>query len=137
MRPIHWLALLPAFLLFACQPATANTVTILDRGQITTLRTEERVPSALLSQAGITLGPNDRVLVNGFPAPLDRSVSVSPMTIQIRRAVAMTLVLPDGEKKIVTQRLTPWARHWQNHLFGYTKEIRCFLQPGYADRQTG
>src|SRR5512140_1728798 len=87
MRPIHWLALLPAFLLFACQPVTPQPVTILDQGQVTTLHTEERVPAALLAQAGITLGLNDRVLVNGSPAPLDQSVSATPMTIQIRRAV--------------------------------------------------
>jgi uncharacterized protein YabE (DUF348 family) len=106
MRPIHWLALLPAFLLLACQPVTPKTVTIIDQGQVTTLSSEERVPSALLRQAGIMLGPNDRALVNGFTAPLDQPVSASPTTIQIRRAVGMTLVLPEGEKKVVSSAST-------------------------------
>jgi resuscitation-promoting factor RpfB len=99
MRLIHWLVLFPAFLLFACQPATPRTVTILDQGQITTLETDERVLSALLSQAGITLGQNDRVLANGLAIPLDQSVSVSPLTLQVRRAVAIALITADGEKQ--------------------------------------
>jgi uncharacterized protein YabE (DUF348 family) len=106
MRLNHGLVLFFALFLFACQPATPNTVTILDQGQVTRLSTEERVPSALLSQAGITLGSDDRVLVNGFAVPLDQSVSASPTTIQIRRAVGMTLVLHDGEKKIISSALT-------------------------------
>jgi resuscitation-promoting factor RpfB len=100
MRPIQWLALLPTFLLFACQPAIPKPVTILDQGRVTLFQTEERVPSALLSQAGIPLGVNDRILVNGFSVPLDQSVSDSPITLQIRRAAAITLVSPKGEKKI-------------------------------------
>jgi resuscitation-promoting factor RpfB len=106
MRPIHWLALLPAFLLFACQPAAPATVTILDQGQITTLHTEERVPSALLTQARITLGPKDRVLVNGLPVPGDQSLSGSPLTLQIQRALTITILSPDGEKKIESSAAT-------------------------------
>ncbi len=102
MRPYHWLALLPTFLLFACQPATPRTVTIIDRGQITTLRTEEHLPATVLSEAGITLGPNDRLLVNGLPVPPDQSTSASPLTLQIRRAAAITLASPDGERQIET-----------------------------------
>ena len=55
-----------AFILFACQPTTSSTVTILDNGQVITLQTKERIPAALLAEANITLGPNDRVLVDGL-----------------------------------------------------------------------
>src|SRR5512133_1738909 len=68
MKINYKLALLFPFLLFACQPKVSSTATILDNEKMITLQTEERVPAALLSQAGIVLGNNDRILVNGFPA---------------------------------------------------------------------
>jgi hypothetical protein len=80
--------LLLAFFLFACQPATPPTVRIIDGEQVTTLQTEERVVSALLIQAGITLEPYDDVLLNGCPVDaLDQRIEDDPITLQIRRAV--------------------------------------------------
>jgi uncharacterized protein YabE (DUF348 family) len=94
------LALLFAFLLFACQPTTSPTVTIIDNDQLLTLQTYERVPSELLSQAEITVDPNDSVLVNGFPATLDEPITTYPITLLIRRAVNLTLIMPEGHQQI-------------------------------------
>lgn len=94
------------FLLLARQPNTLPTVTIIDNGKITTLQTDERVPSALLNQAGITLNPNDRILLNGLPITLDQPITDRPSTLQIRRAVTLTLVTLDGEQKLQSSAFT-------------------------------
>src|SRR6266487_3803371 len=100
MKLSRWLKLAFAFTLFACQSATSSTVTILDNGKILTLQTDGRVPSALLSQAGIMLNPNDRILLNGFPVALDSPITTYPITIQIRRALNITINTPQGQQQI-------------------------------------
>ncbi|GAB4452202.1 MAG: hypothetical protein OHK0041_15440 [Anaerolineales bacterium] len=101
------LAFLFALLLAACQSAPLPTVRIVDGGQVITLQTEERVLSALLLQAGMTLDPQDEALVNGKPAAsLDERITVSPLTLQIRRAVTVTLVTPQGQRQIQTSAFT-------------------------------
>ncbi len=119
MKHLQWLAFI--LLLVACQPATHPTVTIIDKDKITALQTNERVPSALLNQAGIALNPNDRVLLNGLPVdpnqPIPNFPSTNlpttnlpttnlPITIQIRRAVKITIIAPDGEQKIQSSAFT-------------------------------
>jgi uncharacterized protein YabE (DUF348 family) len=95
-----------AFLLFACQPTTVPIITIIDNDKIFTLQTHEQVPSVVLNQAGITLNANDRVLFNGRSITLDQPILTYPSTLQIRRAVMLTLVMPDGEQKIQSSALT-------------------------------
>ena len=95
-----------AFFLFACQPTTLPTVTIIDNDKIITLQTNERVPSTLLNRAGITLNPDDRVLLNGLQTELNKPITAYPITLQIRRAVTFTLVMPDGEQKIQSSALS-------------------------------
>jgi uncharacterized protein YabE (DUF348 family) len=107
MRPIHWLAVLSlSLILSACQPAAQATVRILDKGHVITLRSDERQPAALLSQAGIPFGPNDRVLADGIPVPPNQPLESAPLVIQTRRAMTITFVTPDGEKKIQTSAST-------------------------------
>jgi len=94
-------------LLIACQPASLPVVTVLDGEQVITLQTDERLLSALLIQAGITLNLHDNVLVNGKPAAsLDQRIEETPLTLQIRRAVTGTLVMPQGKRQIQTSALT-------------------------------
>jgi len=88
------------FFLCACQPAILPTVVIIDNNKIITLQTDERIPSTLLSQAGIMLNPNDRVLLNGLPTTLDQPITINPITLQTRRAVTFPLVTADGEQKL-------------------------------------
>ena len=101
------LILFLAFVLFACQPAIPPTVTIIDGDQVITLQTEERVVSALLIQAGITLNLYDDVLSNGRQiGSLDQRIEDNPITLQIRRAVTVTLVTSDGRQEIQSSALT-------------------------------
>jgi len=114
MKLNRGLALVFIFSLFACQPTTPPAVTIIDNGNLITLQTDERVPSALLNQAGITLNPKDRVLLNGLPIALDQPITNpstssgqrSPITLQIRRAVNLTLITPEGQKQIQSSAFT-------------------------------
>jgi len=106
MKRYCWLAFTLIFFLIACQPTTFPTVTIIDNHKTITLPTDERVPSVLLNQAGITLNPSDRVILNGLPISLDQPITNIPITLQIRRAVSLTLVTPDGEQKIQSSAFT-------------------------------
>src|SRR5436190_14841121 len=93
------LALVLIFFLFACQPTIHSPVFIINNDKTITLQTDERVPSALLVQAKITLAPADRVLSNGLSVQPKLPITNTPITLQIRRAVDVTLVTPDGQKE--------------------------------------
>jgi uncharacterized protein YabE (DUF348 family) len=106
MKFIRGLAVLIAFFLIACQPTIPPTVTIIDNGTPITIQTEERVPAAILAQSGITLNPNDRLLSKGLPIALEQPISHSPIVLQLRRAVNITISSPDGNKQIQTSAFT-------------------------------
>ena len=103
MRQLQWLVF--CFLLFACQPTNPPTVTIIDN-KIITFQTDERVPAAILSQAGISLSLNDRILSNGLPVEVDQPITNSPITLQIRRAVPLTIVSSSGQQQIQSSAFT-------------------------------
>lgn len=94
------------YFLAACQPAAFPIVTIIDQQQIHTLQTNKRVPSHILNEAEIALNPNDRLLLNGLPAALEEPVSASPTTLQVRRAIPITIITPEGEKQIQSSAFT-------------------------------
>jgi resuscitation-promoting factor RpfB len=115
MRFARLLAFTFVSFLLACQPTnTLPIVTILDKDEIFTLQTNERVPSALLEQAGVPLNSNDRVLLNGLPIANDQPITNpstgsgqrSPITLQIRRAVPITIITSDGEQQIQSSAFT-------------------------------
>lgn len=106
MKSNHWLVFVIAFLLCACQPATSPAVTIIDQDNVITLQTDERVPSAILVQAGITLNPSDRVLNNGISVSLDLPITNYPITLHVRRAVPVTISSPQGQQTIQTSAFT-------------------------------
>ncbi len=93
-------------MLVGCQPAAFPTVTIIDNQQVYTLQTQERVPSALLSEAEITLNTGDRLLLNGLPAPPGENVAIFPVILEIRRAIPITIIMPEGEQQIQTSAFT-------------------------------
>src|SRR5512141_1660478 len=99
MKRYFWLVLALLFLLFACQSATAPVVTIVEDNRIVTLQTNERVPATLLNATGTTLNPNDGVLLNGLPVEPNHPITNHSITLQLRRAVNITIVTPDGEQK--------------------------------------
>src|ERR1700690_514911 len=92
MHRTSWLALLSLFFLVACQPQSKQTITIIDGDQIHHVITTERVPTSLLSQAGIHLTTNDIVLLNGKPVALNQPMpTAQTYTLQVQRAVALTV----------------------------------------------
>ena len=104
MKQLAWLAFV--FLLFACQPTIPPPVTIIDNDKTIMLQTDEHIPSVLISQAGIILSPNDRVLSNGLSIVLDQPITNNPITLQIRRAANLTLITPDGQEQIQSSAFT-------------------------------
>ncbi|MBC7878823.1 MAG: DUF348 domain-containing protein [Anaerolineales bacterium] len=107
MKIFRWLACSLTFLLISCQPNTPSSVTIIDGQKIHTSVSSERVPLTLLIQNGFEPQPNDRVLVNGIPAPIDQPISATDsIQLQIRRAVTLTLNTPQGQQTIQTSALT-------------------------------
>ena len=95
-----------SLLLSACQSSIPPTVMIIDNAQVSTLQTEEHIPSALLVQAGITLDQSDRVLLNGHSIPLNQPITDSPIMLQIRRTKAVAIVTSDGQRQIQSSVFT-------------------------------
>ena len=106
MKSARILAVTWVLFLLACQANTLPTVTIIENDQVITLQTNERIPSALLQQVGITLHPNDRILLNGLPISPDQTITNYPITLQIRRAISITITAPEGEKQIQSSAFT-------------------------------
>jgi uncharacterized protein YabE (DUF348 family) len=107
MKFICWLV--PALLLFlsACQPNTPRVITVLDGETTLTVTSAERIPNVILREAGISLQPGDRVWVNGILHKLDKEFSASGLVqLQIRRAMTIRLVTPQGEQTIRSSALT-------------------------------
>jgi uncharacterized protein YabE (DUF348 family) len=107
MKYFRWLACTFLFFLTACQPLPSS-VTLIDGDKTYRVESNEGALSSLLAQAGVILSPNDRVLVNGINMELNQTIP-SPsgtLTIQIRRAVTLSLVMPQGQQKIETSALT-------------------------------
>ncbi|MDI6770035.1 MAG: ubiquitin-like domain-containing protein [Anaerolineales bacterium] len=92
----------------SCQPKVSqNAIQIVDGDQVYTLATAERLPSKLLAEANISLSPTDRLLYLGQSIPLDQPLpEAKSYTLQVRRAVALTLVKPDGQQTIQTSAFT-------------------------------
>jgi resuscitation-promoting factor RpfB len=100
------LALLLTFFLFACQPATHPAVTIIDGAQIITIQTEERVPAVILELAGLNLNSDDRVLFNGIPVQPIQPINDLPSPLQVRRAVTVTIITPEGQRQVRSSAFT-------------------------------
>jgi uncharacterized protein YabE (DUF348 family) len=105
MKHFRWLACAFLFFLAACQPHSSS-VTVIDGEQIHHIESNERALIPLLTQAGIILGTNDCVFVNGIKTPPNQTTLSGSLTIQIRRAVSLTLITPQGQKTIETSALT-------------------------------
>ncbi|MBI5950102.1 MAG: DUF348 domain-containing protein [Chloroflexi bacterium] len=105
-RTVRKTILFCLFALTACQPASPRVITILDGGQTHRVEASGGTVDSILKEAGIQLGTNDSVLVDGAVTPIDQSIPADALTIQIRRAVTLTLVKPDGGQTIETSALT-------------------------------
>lgn len=107
MKPFHWLPLLFVVILAGCQANAPRAVTILDGESIITLTTAGRTPNQILAEAGIALQSADRALVNGIPHAPDEEIAIhGALQLQVRRAVKVTLVTPQGGQEIQSSALT-------------------------------
>jgi len=105
MKRILWLALV--FLLAACQPQfSRGTINILDGEKTIAHATNLHIPAQILAEAGITLDAHDKLLVNGQFADPNTRMDCENCTLQIRRAVTMKLITPDGEHELITAAWT-------------------------------
>ena len=102
---IFWVVILSIFL-FSCQPQSPSSITILNGDQVHTLVTDLRIPAELLIETDITLMPSDLLLVNGLPFPIDLSLPSNADTMQIQRAVNVTLITPGGQQESLTTAST-------------------------------
>ncbi len=105
MKHIFWLALL---FLAACQapPPALPKIDIIDGDEHIVHATESRLPAELLAEAGIFLQPLDRVLVNGLESDPNLAMDCEDCIIQIRRAVPIKLITPDGEHDFLSAAWT-------------------------------
>ena len=107
MKSLQWLAFLLTLFLYSCQPNSPRSITIIDGETILTVTTSSKTPLLILTEAGITPQPTDRVLVNGIPFALDESITANDsFQLQLRRSVPLTFVTPQGELTIQTSALT-------------------------------
>ncbi|MBL8078377.1 MAG: G5 domain-containing protein [Anaerolineales bacterium] len=107
MKSLRWLAFSFSLALFACQPSFPSTVTVLDGDQIHVIKSSERIPLSLLSQAGVIPQPFDRVLFNGTLLPLDQALPDADFAqLQLRRAMPLTVNSPQGQEIINSSAFT-------------------------------
>lgn len=101
---MRWIFGLVVFnmLLVSCQPQQLSSIMIVEGGQVHTLATTERIPASLLAEAGLTLAPTDQLLANGLPFPLQQTLPAGMETLQVRRALPVTLLTPAGEQSLLT-----------------------------------
>ena len=105
MKRLIW----PAIILFllGCKSQTpAKTVNLIDGESHFALPASSRVPTEILVKANIPLASADRILVNGEIVDPKIEIDCESCTIQIRRAITMTLVTPYEEVEIVTAAFT-------------------------------
>ena len=107
MKLIRWPAFALAFFLIACQPDSPARVTIIDGEKRYEIESAERVPLALLNQAGVVPQPYDRVLANGILLPLDQPFPATKyVQLQLRHSVPLTVNAPEGGQLIQSSALT-------------------------------
>lgn len=101
MKHPRWLLCVFFILLTACQQQP-STITVINGGESHIIESKGQDLDSILDEAGITLGAHDRVLVDGAETPLRADSS----TLEIRRAVSLTFVTPQGQQAIETSALT-------------------------------
>ena len=120
--------LILALALISCQPQTTPTVLrIIDGQNVLSVQPTSQSAAAILAQVGLKLGEADKLYYNGFEVPATYNLSPGAGgTFQIRRAVEVTLVTPDGQTKFKSAALTVGQAVAQNGLTLYAND---FLSP--------
>jgi resuscitation-promoting factor RpfB len=105
------LALIAA-LLVACSPAevaqasTDGVITVIDGGRMTSIRADGSPAVDLLADSGINLAEDDRVLADGISLAASQGLPEATTTLQVRRAVSLTLIQDGAQTKIKTSAPT-------------------------------
>lgn len=101
------LFILTALLLASCR-WNAVPVTLLADGETYALSAAPgEAPAGLLSEAGVALGPDDRLLYLGAAVPPDQPLPAAPVyTLTVRRAAPLTVVTPQGTQTLQTSAQT-------------------------------
>ncbi len=102
MRSLRIPVLISLLFAFACQPAVAATVAVVDGDQLHLVTAADQSISSILAEAGVLLSPADKVLLNGYPAALDSRLTSADGTLQVRRAIKVSV----GEKSFQTTAAT-------------------------------
>jgi len=120
--------LILALALISCQPQTTPAaLRIIDGANILTIQPKSQNVAAILAEAGLTLGQADKLYYNGFEVPATYSLSPgADGTFQVRRAVEVTLITPDGQTKFQSAALTVGQAVVDNGLTLYAND---FLSP--------
>ena len=102
MKRIIWLIPFLLVVLSGCLK-TGTSVTIIADYHTYKVVTSEHIPVKILALAKLTMAENDSLLYLGSPVPLNSALPVAASyTLTIRRAFALTLVTPEGQKTIQT-----------------------------------
>ncbi|NQU29332.1 MAG: G5 domain-containing protein [Anaerolineae bacterium] len=105
MKYIFWLPLL--LLLAGCQTQfSGKPVNLIDGDEHISLAPTSRIPAEIIAEAEIPFKSADRILVNGQIVDPTSPMDCKNCTLQIRRAVSLTLITPQGEAEIQTAALT-------------------------------
>jgi uncharacterized protein YabE (DUF348 family) len=91
MHSLRWVSLACLALLLGCESQARATIAIVDGTQLRIVVTNERVPAAILAQAGLILTPADELLFNGVPLGHDAALPSRSGTLQLRRAFSISI----------------------------------------------
>ena len=93
MKYIFWLPLL--LLLAGCQTQfSGKPVNLIDGDEHISLAPTSRIPAEIIAEAEIPFKSADRILVNGQIVDPTSPMDCKNCTLQIRRAVSLTLITP-------------------------------------------
>lgn len=124
MQRFLWLGLL-GLLLSSCRPQTAK-LTLIDGEEVQVVVTTAHTPAQALAEKGLSLTPADRLLVNGVPTKADQPLPPNARSLQIQRAVNVTLITPGGEQSATTSAPTVGMAL---HEAGYQLFAADFFEP--------
>ncbi len=118
------------FVLISCaapaQPTQAS-FSLLDNGNVYSLPVVGgETPAALAAKAGLTLRPADRFYLDGQPLPADFALPAQALTLQLRRALPVTLLSPNGQRSFDSAAPTVGAALLEA---GITLDAADFVSP--------
>jgi uncharacterized protein YabE (DUF348 family) len=98
---------LALLLITSCQKETVTATLLVDGEALTLPVASQSTPAKIISDAGISLGEDDRLLYLGETIPPDEPLpAAASYTLTIRRAVTLTVNSPEGTQTFPTSALT-------------------------------